>query len=67
MDEEALNNSVRKFLKKVGVTSQQEIEHSLRRAIEQGDLTDGTTVPVKMTLECPEIGLTHTIDDELKT
>ena len=66
MDEEALNISVRKFLKKFGVTSQQEIEHALRRAIEQGDLRDGATVPVKVTLECPEVGLSHSVDGELK-
>jgi len=65
MDEEALNKSVRKFLKRVGVTSQQEIEHALRRALQQGELS-GNTVPVKMTLECPTVGLTQTIEGELE-
>jgi hypothetical protein len=32
MDEEALNTSVRKFLKKLGVTAQREIEIAVRDA-----------------------------------
>ncbi len=51
MDEEALNMSIRKFLKKVGITSQREIERALNLANESGRL-DGNPVRVKMTLEC---------------
>ena len=36
MNEEALNMSVRKFLKTVGVTSQREIETAVRKAVEEG-------------------------------
>ena len=36
MDEDAFNMSVRKFLKKVGVTSQREIEQAVRDAANQG-------------------------------
>jgi len=42
MDEDALNMSVRKFLKEVGVTSQREIEKAVRAAAEAGDLSGGT-------------------------
>ncbi|MEI9803621.1 MAG: DUF6494 family protein [Pseudolabrys sp.] len=35
MNEEALNMSLRKFLKVVGVTSQQEIEKAIRAALAQ--------------------------------
>jgi hypothetical protein len=38
MDEEAFNMSVRKFLKKLGVTSQREIEIAVREALQAGDL-----------------------------
>jgi hypothetical protein len=38
MDEEAFNMSVRKFLKKLGVTAQREIELAVREQIEAGEL-----------------------------
>jgi hypothetical protein len=38
MDEEAFNMSVRKFLKKLGVTAQREIELAVRERIAAGDL-----------------------------
>jgi hypothetical protein len=38
MDEEAFNMSVRKFLKKLGVTAQREIELAVREQIDAGDL-----------------------------
>ena len=51
MDEEALNMSIRKFLKKVGISSQRQIERALMQANQAGRL-DGSPVRVKMTLEC---------------
>ena len=38
MDEEAFNLSVRRFLKKLGVTSQREIELAVREQLEAGGL-----------------------------
>jgi Family of unknown function (DUF6494) len=38
MDEEAFNMSIRKFLKKVGVTSQREIEVAVREQLQAGAL-----------------------------
>jgi hypothetical protein len=38
VDEEAFNLSTRKFLKKLGITSQREIELGLRERIDAGDL-----------------------------
>ena len=38
MNEDTLNMSVRKFLKKVGVTSQREIEDAVRAAVSSGRL-----------------------------
>ncbi len=64
MDEDALNTSMRKYLKRVGVTSQREIEQALRQASEAGTL-DSNTVDVKVTLTIPEVGLTHEVDGEL--
>lgn len=45
MDEEALNMSVRKFLKKVGVTSQREIELAVREALTAGRLKGTERLP----------------------
>jgi hypothetical protein len=38
VDEEAFNMSVRKFLKKLGVTAQREIEIAVRERLEAGEL-----------------------------
>jgi hypothetical protein len=38
VDEEAFNMSVRKFLKKLGVTAQREIEIAVRERLDAGDL-----------------------------
>jgi len=65
MDEEALNMSIRKFLKKVGITSQREIERALDLANREGRL-DGNPVRVKMTLECDIIDDALSVEDEIK-
>ncbi|HBB82964.1 MAG TPA: hypothetical protein DC031_06755 [Sulfitobacter sp.] len=54
---EDFNMSMRKFLKQVGVTSQQAIEKAMR----EGD-TSGKTFPVKAVISIPELGLEHEID-----
>ncbi len=65
MDEEALNMSIRKFLKKVGITSQREIERAIDHANNEGQL-DGSPVAVKVTLECDLIDGGLTIEDEIR-
>ena len=44
MDEEAFNMSVRKFLKKLGVTAQREIEIAVREQLEAGALGGDETL-----------------------
>jgi uncharacterized membrane protein len=44
MNEEAFNMSVRKFIKKLGVTAQREIELAVRERIAAGDLTGDETL-----------------------
>ena len=48
MNEDTFNMSVRKFLKKVGVTAQREIEQAVRDA-EAGGKLKGGTLPAKAT------------------
>ena len=64
MDDEALNMSIRKFLKKVGITSQREIERAMDQANQDGRL-DGNPVPVKVTLECELIDGPMQIEGEI--
>ena len=47
MDEEAFNISTRKFLKKLGVTSQREIEMGVRGAVESGRLQGSERLPAR--------------------
>ena len=62
MDDE-FNMSLRKFLKQVGVTSQQTIEDAIRSA---GAAAHGKQLNVKMVLTIDEIGMTHTVDGKIK-
>ena len=48
MNEDAFNMSVRKFLKKVGVTAQREIEQAVRDAAASGKLKGGA-LPARAT------------------
>lgn len=65
MDDDILNMSIRKFLKKVGVTSQREIESAIRTAADKGDLPAG--LPAKVTLSIEGIGLSVEIDGTIET
>jgi hypothetical protein len=51
MNEEALNLSIRRFLKMVGIDSQRQIEHAVAKAIAAGAIKGTETFPAKMTLE----------------
>jgi hypothetical protein len=51
MNEEALNLSIRKFLKIVGISSQREIEQAVARAVAQGTIAGTESFPAKMSLE----------------
>ena len=60
------NMSMRKFLKQVGVTSQQEIETAARAALEVGELpASGVTARVVLTIEA--LGLEHVVEGEIRT
>ncbi|MEO1549328.1 MAG: DUF6494 family protein [Pseudomonadota bacterium] len=50
------NMSMRKFLKQVGVTSQQAIEEAMR-----GAQTAGKTYRVKAVITVEELGMTHEV------
>ena len=58
---EDFNMSMRKFLKQVGVTSQQAIEQAMRNAD-----TGGKAVAVKAVITIEELGMTHEVAGEIK-
>lgn len=65
MNEDVFNMEIRKFLKRVGVTSQREIEGAVRNAASTGKLQGRKTVDVRMTLVIDAVGLKHEIVDEI--
>jgi hypothetical protein len=66
MNEDAFNMSMRKFLKVVGVTSQQEIEKAVRGAIESGALKGNETLSAEMVLTVGQVSLRHKVDGKIE-
>ena len=66
MNEDIFNTSLRKFLKKVGITSQREIEKVVRDAIAAGKLKGNEKLPAKMTLTLGGVSFTHEISGEIE-
>jgi hypothetical protein len=62
MNEDALNTSIRKFLKEVGVTSQREIEKAVREAVAAGRLKANTPLAARVVLTIEPLGLKHEVD-----
>ncbi|EBA13959.1 DUF6494 family protein [Roseobacter sp. CCS2] len=56
MDDEDFNMSMRKFLKKVGITSQSAIEEAVRAAE-----SSGKTYNVRAVITIEELGMTHEV------
>jgi hypothetical protein len=65
MNEDILNTSVRGFLKKVGITSQREIEQAVRTAAAAGRLKSGAKLPARMVLTVEGIDLSLEIKGEI--
>ena len=66
MNEDNFNNSLRGFLKKVGITSQREIEKAVRDAVASGKLKGNEKLPAKMVLTVGGVALSHEITDEIE-
>ena len=65
MNEDDVNMEIRKFLKKVGITSQRETEQALQDAATAGKLEGAGPFRATMTLEIAGLGLSHTIEGEI--
>jgi hypothetical protein len=66
MNDEALNLSIRKFLKMVGVSSQREIERAVAAAQAAGALRGGESFPATMTLEIQGLKLNVKFDGKIE-
>ena len=65
MNEDTFNMQIRKFLKKVGINSQREIESAVRRAVESGKLSGDAKLHATVTLRVPEVGIELDIEDDI--
>ncbi len=65
MDEEHLNIDIRKFLKKVGITSQREIEKAVRSGLDSGKLAGTETLAARVRLQIDGLDLDLTIDGDI--
>ena len=66
MNEEVLNIQIRKFLKKVGVRSQREIEHAVIRSFEKSSLVGIKKLEASILLEIPAVGIKVPIEGDIK-
>jgi len=66
MNEDVLNTSVRKFLKKVGVTSQREIEKAVREAVAAGRLKGNEALPAQAVITMQGLSLSFEIDGAIE-
>jgi hypothetical protein len=66
MNEEALNATVRKFLKKVGITSQREIEMAVRDAVAKGRLKGNESLVARATIHVEGLDLTFNVEGDVE-
>ena len=66
MNEDVFNMSLRKFLKKVGVTSQREIEKAVRAAVDSGQLKGDEALNAEVTLNVQGLALTEKITGKIE-
>ena len=66
MNEEIFNMQIRRFLKKVGVQSQREIEQAVKQSIEKGSLVGIKKLEASVLLEMPSVELKVSIDGKIE-
>ncbi len=66
MNEETLNATLRKFLKKVGITSQREIEMAVRDAVADGRLKGNESLLAKATVRVEGLNLTFDVEGDVE-
>jgi Family of unknown function (DUF6494) len=66
MNEDVFNTSIRKFLKRLGVTAQREIEKAVRQGVAEGKLKGNERFPAEATVTLGRIGLSLEIKGEIE-
>ena len=66
MNDDVLNMSLRKFLKKVGVTGQREIENAIKEALASARLKGDEKLAAEVRLTIPAAGIDVVIDGEIE-
>ena len=65
MNQDTFNMSMRKFLKKVGVTSQHEIEKAVEDALQSKVIKGNETLPASVTLNIDTLGVSVKIEGNI--
>tara|TARA_Y100001934_G_scaffold268277_1_gene350046 strand:- start:886 stop:1119 length:234 start_codon:yes stop_codon:yes gene_type:complete len=65
MDKDELNISIRKFLKKLGIKSQREMEEAITKAVESGDLEGNERLRVTAHVALEGTDVDFTITEEI--
>jgi hypothetical protein len=66
MNEDVFNMSLRKYLKKVGITGQRAIETAVRDGLSSGRLKGNEKLPAKVTLTLGGTELNLLVDGEIE-
>ncbi len=66
MNEDVFNMSLRKYLKKVGISGQRSIETAVRNAMSEGRLKGNEKLSVRVTLTLDQTDLDAVIDGEIE-
>ena len=61
----ATQMAMRKFLKQLGVTAHQELAAALAKAVADGKLQPGASVPVTARIEVADLAFTHDVTANL--
>lgn len=65
MEDQVVSTSIRAFLKKVGITSQRELEQRLQQAGREGLLEGKSTLQAQMTLSIEGLGVITEVNGQL--
>ena len=66
MNDDVLNMSLRKFLKKVGITAQRAIEEAVREGLARGSLRGSEKLPAKARLTLGGTALDLVIESDIE-
>lgn len=65
MDDDKFNIELRKFLKKLGITSQREIEAAVRGAIDKGSIKGDESLPVKAVVTIQALDMQTVVEGDI--